>query len=48
MTKQQMLDVIKLLSALESWGFVAECNLPDYLHEQITASIELLSKEVLK
>jgi hypothetical protein len=47
MTKQQQLDIIMLLSALESWGFVAQCNLPDYLHEQITASIKLLSKEIL-
>ena len=48
MSKQEVLNVIKLLSALESWSFAEKHRLPDYLHEQITASIELLSKEVLK
>ena len=48
MTKQQHLDVIKLLSALESWSFSNKERLPDYLYEQITVSIDLLTVEVLK
>ena len=48
MTKQDYLDIIKLLSAVESWSFSARGKFPDYLGEQIIDSIEKLSKEVLK
>ena len=48
MTPTQALEIIKLLSALESWSFSLKENLPHYLCEKITASIEMLEKEVLK
>ncbi len=48
MTKQDYLDIIKLLSAVESWSFSVSSKFPDYLGEQIVDSIEKLSKEVLK
>ena len=48
MTKEQILEVIKLLSALESWSFADKHNMPDYLYEKITASMEVLEKELLK
>ena len=48
MNKADCLDVIKLLSALESWGFSQKENLPDYLHDRLLDAIEKLSKEVLK
>ena len=48
MTKEQILEVIKLLSALESWGFAEKHSLPDYLYEKITDSMEVLEAEVLK
>ena len=48
MTPTQALEIIKLLSALESWSFSLKCNLPDYLHDKIATSIEVLEKEVLK
>jgi hypothetical protein len=48
MTKEQMLEVIKLLSALESWSFAEKHSLPDYLYEKITESMEVLEAEVLK
>ena len=48
MTKEQLLDVIKLLSALESWSFAEKHSLPGYLHDQLSASIEVLTHEVLK
>ena len=48
MTKEQILEVIKLLSALESWSFADKHNLPDFLYEKITVSIEFLEKELLK
>lgn len=48
MTKGQSLEVIKLLSALESWGFADKHRLPDYLYEKINVLINELTKEVLK
>ncbi len=48
MTKEQSLELIKLLSALESWSFSTESRIPDYLYEQVSAAMEILTKEVLK
>lgn len=48
MTKQQLLDLLKLLSALESWSFSNRHTLPDYLLERLDASIAILEKEILK
>jgi hypothetical protein len=48
LTKEQALEIIKLLSALESWSFSLKERLPDYLHDKIAESIEVLEKEVLK
>ena len=48
MTPVQALEIIKLLSALESWSFSLRERLPDYLLEKIAASNEVLEKEVLK
>ena len=48
MTKEQILDVIKLLSALEGWSFAEEHRLPDYLLEDLDKTVEMLSKELLK
>ena len=48
MTKEQILDIIKLLSALEAWSFAEKHRLPDYLLEDLDNVVELLSAEVLK
>ena len=48
MSKKQILEVIKLLNALESWSFAEKHNLPDYLYEKITASMDALTKELLR
>ena len=48
MTKEQILDTIKLLSALEAWSFANQHRLPDYLLEDLDKTIETLSAEVLK
>lgn len=48
MTKQQILDALMLLSALESWAFAERKTLPDYLSERIKITVEILSKELLK
>ena len=47
MTKEQILDTIKLLSALEAWSFAEKHCLPDYLLEDLDKTIEMLSQEVL-
>ena len=48
MTKEQALQAIKLLSALESWAFSTKTMLPDYLHEELGVALEVLEKIVLE
>ena len=49
MSKEQILEIIKLLSAVESWSFTKESTgFPDYLHERLSDVLDALSKEVLK
>ena len=48
MTKEQALEILKLLSALESWGFAANHPMPDYLHDRLCSVIDALTVEVLK
>jgi len=48
MSKEDALKIIKLLSALESWGFSIKERLPDYLHEDLCSAVELLDKIVLE
>jgi hypothetical protein len=48
MSKEQALAAIKLLSALESWALSQSATLPEYLHEDLCRSMEVLDKIVLK
>ena len=48
MNKEQLLQIIKLLSALESWGFSTKNPFPDYLLETLNDVMEALEHEVLK
>jgi hypothetical protein len=48
MTKEEALAAIKLLSALESWAFSNKTMLPDYLHEDLHRSMEVLERVVLE
>ena len=48
MTKQQALDIIKLLSALESWSFANNQGMPDYLYDSISKAIEVLTTQVIE
>ena len=48
MTKEQALQIIKLLSAVESWSFADNHRRPDYLYEKIEKAMEVLEQEVLK
>ena len=48
MNKKEMLDLLRLLSALESWALSRQSHvLPDYLHDQLVESVELLATRVL-
>jgi hypothetical protein len=47
MTREQTLDLLMLLSALESWSFSTGKLIPDYLHDRLAATVELLSGEIL-
>jgi hypothetical protein len=48
MTKEQILQLIKLLSAVESWSYADKHRMPDYLYERIDEAMTLLEQEVLK
>lgn len=48
MTKEQMLDTLKLLSALEAWSFANQHRLPDYLLQDLEKVVGVLTTEVLK
>lgn len=47
MTKEEALHEMMLLSALESWAFSTKSQLPDYLHENLQRSLEVLERIVL-
>jgi hypothetical protein len=48
MTREEALAAIKLLSALESWAMSQSARLPDYVHEDLTRSMEVLERIVLE
>jgi hypothetical protein len=47
MTKEDALATIKLLSAMESWALSQQAQMPDYLHDDLRSSMEVLEKIVL-
>lgn len=47
MTKPQAIDLLMLLSALESWVFSTGKPLPDYLLERLDVAIAVLRDDVL-
>jgi hypothetical protein len=46
MTKQQTLEALMLLSALESLIMVDRKTVPDYIFDQLTATVENLSRQL--
>jgi len=48
MTKAEALNIIKLLSAMESWAFSQPNQLPDYLVEDVANAMKVLTNIVLK
>ena len=47
MTKQELLKLLKLLSAMESAMLCNKQTMPDYLFEQIDAAVAVLEREIL-
>ena len=47
MTKQEMLKILRLLSAIESAMSIHRATLPDYLFEQVDAAVVVLEREIL-
>jgi hypothetical protein len=48
MTKEEALQAIKLLSAMESWAFSTKNLLPEYLHDDLCETQKVLEKIVLE
>lgn len=48
MDKKDLLAMVRLLSALESWGFSSGHRLPDYLHDDLCKMVTLLEEQILK
>ena len=47
MTKQELLNLLKLLSAIESAMSIHKATLPSYLFEQIDEAVAVLEREIL-
>lgn len=48
MTKAELLDLLRLLSAIEGWSFATKERFPEHLSEAIEEAVKKLSDEVLK
>lgn len=46
--REQTLELLMLLSAMESWSFAAEHRLPEMLATRLDAAVEALRAEVLE
>jgi len=48
MTKAELLALMRLLSALESWSFSTKTPLSEYLHDSLIELCHRLAEEILK
>ena len=48
MDKEELLELLQLLSALESWSFTGGTRLPDYLLDKLFNNADRLKEEILK
>ncbi len=48
MSKEDILEILMILSAVESWSFADKHRMPDYLLERLNEIVEKLVKEVMK
>ena len=47
MNKKEMLDILMLLSALESWSFAERRTIPDYLQERLCDVVGMLTFKII-
>ena len=48
MTRDELLNILKLLSALEAIGVMASPGIPKYLLEELSKTVGILRREILK
>ena len=48
MTKEELLRIMRLLSAMEALGMMRDRATPDYLLEDLSGCVEILEREILK
>jgi hypothetical protein len=48
MTREELLKIMRLLSALEAIGLMRDQRMPDYLLEQLNDAVEMIEREILK
>ena len=48
MSKESILEIIKLLSVLESWSFQNKATYPDYIKVSLATVMDDLTQELLK
>jgi hypothetical protein len=42
-----MLDLLMLLSAIESWSFADKHRMPDYMYERLDKAIAIMRSEII-
>ena len=47
MTKEELMRVMRLLSALEALGMMRDRTMPDYLLQNLDDCVEILEREIL-
>jgi hypothetical protein len=48
MSKEEALQALKLMSAIESWAFSLKAPLPDYLHDNLQSVMDTLERIILE
>jgi hypothetical protein len=48
MSKDELLQILKLLSALEGATLVSNTKIPDHLWDAMSAAVEVLEREIKK
>lgn len=48
MTKPELLRLMRLLSALESWTWATQNRIPPELSESVSESVQALEREILQ
>lgn len=48
MTTIELLQLMRLLAAMESWALSQKEPLPDYLHDDLSKAVNMIEREILK